>query len=70
LQQTLPLLGTQCRRSLSDQRLQLLLEDVHRREGGIPPPFEFAGNKTIVRIDSIILRWTPIVGQLEPSPKV
>src|SRR3954451_8975726 len=56
LQQTLPFLGIQRRRSLSDQRLQLLLEHLHRREGSIPPPLELAGNKTIVRIDSVICR--------------
>src|SRR5215213_2662299 len=59
LQQTLPFLGIQRRRSLSDQRLQLLLEHLHRREGGIPPPLELAGNKTIVRIDSVILPPRP-----------
>src|SRR3954462_5216438 len=59
LQQMLPFLGIQRRRSLSDQRLQLLPEHPPRREGGIPPPLELAGNKTIVRIDSIILPPRP-----------
>src|ERR1700692_4519429 len=59
LRQPLPLLGTQGRRSLSDQRLQLLLQHVHRCEGGIPPPLELAGDKTIVRIDSVILPPRP-----------
>jgi hypothetical protein len=51
----LSLLGVQGRWSLSGQRLQLLLEHLHRRESGIPSPLELANNKTIVRIDRIIL---------------
>ncbi len=58
-QQTLTLLGTQNRRALSDQRLQLLLQLVYGREGGIPSPLEFASDQTIVRIDRIILPARP-----------
>src|ERR1039458_4377004 len=53
------LLGAQGRRPLSEQRLQLLLQRAYSREGGIPPPLELAGDKTIVRIDSVILSSRP-----------
>ena len=59
LQQTLTLRGTQGDRSLSDQCLQLLLQLVDRGEGDIPAPLEFASDKTIVRIDRIILPSRP-----------
>ena len=59
LQQTLALLCTQGRRPLSKQRLQLLLECAYGREGGIPPPLEFASDQTIIRIDRVILSARP-----------
>src|ERR1700692_1369803 len=59
LQQTLALLGAQGRRPLSEQRLQLLLERAYGRGGGIPSPLELASDKTIVRIDRVILSSRP-----------
>jgi len=50
LQQTLALL---CKRLLSKQRLQLLLECA------FPPPLEFASDQTIIRVDRVILSTRP-----------
>jgi hypothetical protein len=59
LQQTLALLCTQGCRPLSKQRLQLLLECAYGRKGGVPPPLEFAGDQTIIRVDRVILSTRP-----------
>ena len=59
LQQTPAFLGAQGRRSLPDQRLKLVLQRAYAREAGIPPPLEFCSDKTIVRIDRVILAARP-----------
>ena len=60
----LAVLSAQGRRPLSEQRLQLLLQRACGREGGIPPPLKLASDKTIVRIDRVIL--SPRSGCLVP----
>jgi hypothetical protein len=58
-EQMLALLGRQGRRLLSAQRLHLVFQFTHGREGGIPPPLEFGGNKAIVGINHVILASSP-----------